>query len=60
MMSMIVSRAPGWEPTKKQQAVAPEKKKANPATTNNGATTPTPTPALVPESNEAAGGVKDI
>jgi translation initiation factor IF-3 len=62
MMSMIVSRAPGWEPAKKQQTVVPEKKKATPATTNNGATTPapTPTPALVPESNEAAGGVKDM
>ena len=62
MMSMIVSRAPGWEPAKKQQTAAPEKKKATPATTNNGATmpTPAPTPALVPESNEAAGGVKDM
>jgi translation initiation factor IF-3 len=62
MMSMIVSRAPGWEPAKKQQTEAPEKKKETPATTNNGATTPTPTPtpALVPESSEAAGGVKDM
>src|SRR5579885_1079980 len=60
MMSMIVSRAPGWEPAKKQQPGAPEKKKAHPATTNNGATTPAPEPALVPESNEAAGGAKDM
>lgn len=62
MMSMIVSRAPGWEPAKKQQTADSEKKKANPATTNNGATTPAPvpTPALVPESNEVAGGAKDM
>jgi translation initiation factor IF-3 len=62
MMSMIVSRAPGWEPAKKQQTEVPEKKKATPATPNNGATTPTPTPtsAFVPESSEAAGGVKDM
>lgn len=62
MMSMIVSRAPGWEPAKKQQATVPDKKKTTPATANNGATTPTPTPepALVPESNEVAGGSKDV
>ncbi|HEX6477218.1 MAG TPA: translation initiation factor IF-3 [Ktedonobacteraceae bacterium] len=62
MMSMIVSRAPGWEPAKKQQAAVPDKKKTTPATANNGATTPTPTPepALVPESNEVAGGSKDM
>src|SRR5438270_10630983 len=35
MMSMIVSRAPGWEPAKKQQAAVPDKKTA-PATANNG------------------------
>ena len=61
MMSMIVSRAPGWEPAKKQQAAVSDKKTA-PATANNGATTPTPTPepALVPESKEAEGGSKDM
>jgi translation initiation factor IF-3 len=61
MMSMIVSRAPGWEPAKKQQAAAPEKKQTAPATANNGATTPPPPePALVPESNETAGGTTDM
>lgn len=61
MMSMIVSRAPGWEPAKKQQAAAPEKKKTAPATASNGATTPPPPePALVPESNETAGGSTDM
>jgi translation initiation factor IF-3 len=61
MMSMIVSRAPGWEPAKKQQA-APEKKNAAPAAAKNGATMPAPKPepALVPESNEAAGSSKDM
>jgi len=62
MMSMIVSRAPGWEPAKKQQAAVPDRKKTTPATANNGATTPTPTPepALVPESKEAESGSKDM
>jgi translation initiation factor IF-3 len=62
MMSMIVSRAPGWEPAKKQQAAVPDRKKTAPATANNGATTPTPTPepALVPESKEAESGSKDM
>lgn len=55
MMSMIVSRAPGWEPPKKQ--VAPSEK-AHSATPPNGKATagsPTPPkPALVAESGEAA------
>jgi translation initiation factor IF-3 len=59
MMSMIVSRAPGWEPPKKQAATA---EKARAATNNQGQaaetarkadpTTP-PKPALVADSNEA-------
>ncbi len=53
MMSMIVSRAPGWEPPKKQ-ASAPAgtgKHEATPATTNNVAMAPTP----APESSDATG-----
>ncbi len=60
MMSMIVSRAPGWEPPKKQAAsaekmrsVATVEKKATTAASANGSTTP-PKPALVTESSEAA------
>lgn len=60
MMSMIVSRAPGWEPPKKQ-AASPEKSRSN--TTANGKATDTqnttdsstsPKPALVAENSEAA------
>lgn len=59
MMSMIVSRAPGWEPPKKQTAT-PEK---SPATNSSGraaqaartASPPTPSgSALVAENSEAA------
>src|SRR5712692_10099717 len=53
MMSMIVSRAPGWEPPKKQ-ASAPAgtgKHEATPATANHAVTTPAP----APESNDATG-----
>jgi len=65
MMSMTVSRAPGWEPPKKQTALS-EKEKSRSATTPNGkateeteaaptagSTTP-PKPALVTESSETA------
>ncbi len=53
MMSMIVSRAPGWEPPKKQVSTAASKKHHTaPATTGDSATTPTP--ALVPEITEAS------
>ena len=60
MMSMIVARAPGWEPPKKQ-AASSEKSRSN--TTANGKATNTqntadsstpPKPALVAENNEAA------
>ncbi len=56
MMSMLVSRAPGWEPPKKQAASS---EKSRTATTPNGkatrtaGSTPTPKPALVAENNEA-------
>jgi translation initiation factor IF-3 len=59
-MSMIVARAPGWEPPKKQ-ATSPEKPRSN--TTANGKATNTqntadsstpPKPALVAENNEEA------
>jgi len=60
MMSMIVSRAPGWEPPKKQGA-SPEKPRSH--TTANGKATETqpiadsstpPSPALVADTSEAA------
>ncbi len=52
MMSMIVSRAPGWEPPKKQVSTTASKKQhTTPAPTSDTATTPTP--ALVSESAEA-------
>ncbi|HVU67509.1 MAG TPA: translation initiation factor IF-3 [Ktedonobacteraceae bacterium] len=60
MMSMIVSRAPGWEPPKKQ-AASPEKSRSH--TTANGRATETqqaansstpPKPALVADASDAA------
>ena len=54
MMSMIISRAPGWEPPKKPvPRPASKKHPTSPASTSETATTPIP--ALVPESSEAAG-----
>jgi translation initiation factor IF-3 len=38
MMSMIVSRAPGWEPPKKQAPGGKQKEKASPATEEQGST----------------------
>ena len=52
MMSMIVSRAPGWEPPKKQILPAPAHKRQS-------ASSPTPDPASAPtatsDSSETAG-----
>ena len=58
MMSMIVSRAPGWEPPKKQAtAPAPSKKhqaqRTDAGTTSPTATQATPEPVLVPEDRES-------
>jgi len=53
MMSMIVSRAPGWEPPKKQTPTPAASKKQQAATTTASNTATTPTPALVSEGNEA-------
>jgi translation initiation factor IF-3 len=63
MMSMIVSRAPGWEPPKKQApAPAPAKKHlahqteaetAPPAQASTQATQAAPEPVLVPEERES-------
>lgn len=53
MMSMIVSRAPGWEPPKKQTPPPARKQPAGPTTTS--ATETTPQPVSIPENNEAAG-----
>ncbi|MEO7022478.1 MAG: translation initiation factor IF-3 [Ktedonobacteraceae bacterium] len=61
MMSMTVSRAPGWEPLKKQ-AAAPERTRSAPATNGKEAETETatpdvstlpPTPTPVSEKSEA-------
>ena len=56
MMSMIVSRAPGWEPPKKQAPPPTRKQQADSTKANATATTPTtPRPASIPENSEAAG-----
>jgi translation initiation factor IF-3 len=56
MMTMIVSRAPGWEPPKKQVPTpAAKKHPTTPASTSE--TAKTPTPALVPENTEATATV---
>lgn len=53
MMSMIISRAPGWEPPKKQVPTTASKKqhRATPDTKRETAAPPTPT--LVQENTEA-------
>jgi translation initiation factor IF-3 len=55
MMSMIVSRAPGWEPPKKQVALS-EKTRPGKATSTAQASNSTtdPQPALVAENSETA------
>ena len=56
MMSMIVSRAPGWEPPKKQAALSQQKTRPGKATDTpqaDGSTTD-PKPALVAENSETA------
>jgi len=50
MMSMIVSRAPGWEPPKKQAPPPAVSKKHQAAQATLSNPTTTPTPALVQES----------
>lgn len=53
MMSMIVSRAPGWEPPRKQ-APTPAQKKHHASAQPTPADEPTSTPGLAPEEKEAA------
>ena len=53
MMSMIVSRAPGWEPPKKQTPPPARKQSASPTTTS--ATETTLQPVSIPENGDAAG-----
>lgn len=55
MMSMIVSKAPGWEPPKKQAPPPPRKQQANSTTSATEATQTTPQPVSIPENSEAAG-----
>jgi translation initiation factor IF-3 len=56
MMSMIVSRAPGWEPPKKQAALSQQKTRPDKATdtAQAGGSTTDPKPALVAEHSETA------
>jgi len=56
MMSMIVSRAPGWEPPKKQAALSQQKIRSGKVTNTaqaDGSTTD-PKPALVADTSETA------
>src|SRR5579863_4820203 len=53
MMSMIVSKAPGWEPPKKQAPPPPRKQQADSTTANATATAPdTSQPDSIPENSE--------
>lgn len=56
MMSMIVSRAPGWEPPKKQTPATPGKPTIPPtASATNATDTPAPpTPVHAPDSGDEA------
>lgn len=53
MISMMLSRAPGWEPTKKKTG-APAPKGAQPVTEGNGATAEAQQPAPAPAPAPAA------
>lgn len=56
MMSMIVSRAPGWEPPKKSAPATPGKPNTPPTagTTNVTNTPATPTPVRAPDNGDTA------
>lgn len=55
MMSMIVSRAPGWEPPKKQAQPSPQEKEASPKPSTDSAVEDTvPAPVMVLETSDAA------
>ena len=58
MMSMIVSKAPGWEPPKKQAPTPPRKPHAD--STASSATEITPQPDSIPENNETTGTPEDL
>jgi len=53
MMSMIISRAPGWEPPKKQAPTPASKKHQNASQATKRETATPSTPALVQENTEA-------
>ncbi len=56
MMSMIVSRAPGWDPPKKQGPPPPRKHQGDSTTESAAADAPTtPEPVSIPENSDAAG-----
>lgn len=62
MMSMIVSKAPGWEPPKKQAPPPPRKHQADSTTASaTEATLPTitPQPDSIPENSEAGDTPED-
>jgi translation initiation factor IF-3 len=67
MMSMIVSRAPGWEPPKKQAPAPAPAKKPHANQADTAETTPTsqaaqaaPAPVVVPEDQEATAASHDV
>ncbi len=62
MMSMIVSRAPGWEPPKKQGPPPPRKHQADSTTESaSAADAPTtPEPVSIPENSDAAGAPESL
>ncbi len=66
MMSMIVSKAPGWEPPKKQTPPPPRKHQADSTTASATEATPptitpaTPQPDSIPENSEAGDTPEDL
>ena len=66
MMSMIVSKAPGWEPPKEQAPPPPRKQQADSTTASATATTPTisdtpqPDSDSIPENSETTGTPDDV
>lgn len=60
MMSMIVSRAPGWEPPKKQAQPPPKEKEAAPQpSTDSAAEDAVPAPVMVLETSDAASATNE-
>jgi len=60
MMSMIVSKAPGWEPPKKQAPAPPRKPHADSTASSATEITPQPEPDSIPENNETTDTPEDL